>query len=162
MEPSEWGVANMPTSTQTISSAQVVSKFLIQNSERVSNLKLQKLLYYAQGWHLGLYSKPLFDERIEAWRHGPVVPGIFHLYRDFKWSPIQVETTPVDVSSSVSKHLKAILKVYGQWTAAQLETQSHTESPWIEARQGYPDGASCRTVITQESMQRYFCKLANA
>ncbi len=162
MEPSEWGVANMPTSTQTISSAQVVSKFLIQNSERVSNLKLQKLLYYAQGWHLGLYSKPLFDEPIEAWRHGPVVPRIFRLYRDFKWSPIQVETTPVDVSSSVSKHLKTILKVYGQWTAAQLETQSHTESPWIEARQGYPDGASCRTVITQESMQHYFCKLANA
>jgi uncharacterized phage-associated protein len=46
--------------------------------DSLSNLKLQKLVYYAQGFHLALTEKPLFDEAIEAWEHGPVVPGLYH------------------------------------------------------------------------------------
>lgn len=142
-------------------SAQSVAKFLIQNSGQMSNLKLQKLLYYAQGWHLGIHEKALFIEPIEAWRHGPVVPKIFHLYREFKWSPIEIDSKPADVPVPVARHLKAILKAYGGWSAAQLEMQSHCEAPWKEARKDLPVDASSRNVITHESMKRYFGRLAN-
>lgn len=54
----------------------------------VSNLKLQKLLYYAQAWHLAIFKQPLFNDEIEAWVHGPVVPEVFRAYRDNKWASI--------------------------------------------------------------------------
>ncbi|MEM9215382.1 MAG: type II toxin-antitoxin system antitoxin SocA domain-containing protein [Cyanobacteria bacterium P01_F01_bin.150] len=49
----------------------------------ISNLKLQKLVHYAQGIHLALYDKALFPETIEAWTHGPVVPELYHRYEKF-------------------------------------------------------------------------------
>ncbi len=139
-----------------------ISKFIVQNADApISNLKLQKLLYYAQGWYLGFYGKPLFNERIEAWRHGPVVPRMFHYFREFKWKPVTVDSGPADVSPFVAKHLKSVLKAYGGWSAAQLEMQSHQEAPWKEARGDLAPDETCRKVITTESMQRYFSKLAN-
>jgi len=52
----------------------------------ICNLKLQKLLYYAQGYaqgfHLALFEQPLFDSPIAAWRHGPVCPAVYHQYKN--------------------------------------------------------------------------------
>ncbi len=47
----------------------------------LSNLKLQKLVYYAQGFHLALFNRPLFMAAIHAWQHGPVVPELYHAYK---------------------------------------------------------------------------------
>ncbi|HUZ03805.1 MAG TPA: type II toxin-antitoxin system antitoxin SocA domain-containing protein, partial [Acidobacteriaceae bacterium] len=59
-------------------SASDIAKYFIASFQKknkaISNLKLQKLLYYAQAWHLALYGSPLFSDSIEAWVHGPVVP----------------------------------------------------------------------------------------
>ncbi|MGA8142178.1 MAG: type II toxin-antitoxin system antitoxin SocA domain-containing protein, partial [Desulfobaccales bacterium] len=52
-----------------------------ESGELISNLKLQKLVYYAQGFHLVFYDTPLFSERIEAWTYGPVVPDLYHEYK---------------------------------------------------------------------------------
>ena len=54
----------------------------------ISNLKLQKLLYYAQAWHLAIYDTRLFPERFQAWVHGPVIPEIYHRYKEFGPRPI--------------------------------------------------------------------------
>src|SRR5260364_350033 len=51
--------------------------------DALSNLKLQKLVYYAQGFHLALFSRPLFENAIEAWTHGPVIPGLYHAYKQY-------------------------------------------------------------------------------
>lgn len=56
----------------------------------VSNLKLQKLLYYAQGFHLAMTGRPLFDEPIQAWMHGPVVPAVYHAFKVYGSGPIPV------------------------------------------------------------------------
>ena len=62
-------------------SAQQIADYLIAFSHSVgdpiSNLKLQKLLYYAQAWYLALHNEPLFPESIEAWVHGPAVPPVY-------------------------------------------------------------------------------------
>ena len=52
------------------------------------NLKLQKLVYYAQAWHLALRDVPLFEEDFEAWVHGPVIPALYQEYKKFGWRPI--------------------------------------------------------------------------
>ena len=59
--------------------------------DSISNLKLQKLLYYAQGAHLALRDEPLFGEPIEAWTHGPVVPSVYRQYKQHGGEPIPVE-----------------------------------------------------------------------
>lgn len=60
---------------------------LVENRERgenLTNLKLQKLLYYAQAWHLALRNAPLFDEDFQAWVHGPVLPSQYLRFRSFQ------------------------------------------------------------------------------
>ena len=55
----------------------LLSKAAEGNQELMSNLKLQKMLYYEQGFHLAAFDTPLFDENIEAWMFGPVVPEVY-------------------------------------------------------------------------------------
>lgn len=120
----------------------------------VSNLKLQKLLYYSQAWHLALLKQALFEEDIEAWVHGPVVPKLFRKYRDCKWSPIPdpgVNNAPPFVA-----HLEEVWRVYGNLRAFDLERLTHSEDPWKNARNGLPPDASCNKVITKPSMQEYY------
>ena len=61
--------------------------------EELSNLKLQKLLYYAQGHHLAEAHQPLFAEQIQAWSHGPVVPQVYHEYKNCGSSSIVLPDT---------------------------------------------------------------------
>ncbi|MBC6455939.1 MAG: DUF4065 domain-containing protein [Hormoscilla sp. SP5CHS1] len=65
----------------------VANYFLAQQDESagdlISNLKLQKLVYYAQGFHLAIYVRPLFTEAIAAWTHGPVVPELYEYYQKY-------------------------------------------------------------------------------
>jgi uncharacterized phage-associated protein len=56
--------------------------------QQIDNLKLQKLLYYTQAWHLAIFGTPILAEQIEAWVHGPVIPDVFRLYRDCRWNSI--------------------------------------------------------------------------
>jgi uncharacterized phage-associated protein len=143
-------------------SAHKVAKFIIQKSETpISNLKLQKLLYYAQGWYLGIYDDPIFGEQIQAWIHGPVVPAVFQTYRQFKWTPIPVESGHVKIDKRTDAHVLAIISAYGKLTAVQLEAISHKEDPWIEARKGIAPQCPSNAVITHDSMRRFFGKLAH-
>jgi uncharacterized phage-associated protein len=139
-----------------------VAKFIVQNSDRVSNLKLQKLLYYAQGWHLGLRGTPLFAEDLEAWAHGPVVPEMFREYRVYRWQTIMKPTDPIEIPLSEANHIKSVLRAYGRYAADQLERLSHSEAPWKIARNGLPDGESSNAVISHESMREFFASRARS
>jgi uncharacterized phage-associated protein len=126
----------------------------------ISNLKLQKLLYYAQAWNLVFTKRALFSESIEAWVHGPVVPSIFRRFKAFRWNTIDCEVTPVD-DEAVIAHLNSVLDVYGEFGASQLERLTHSESPWREARAGLAPDTPSNQVITSESMVVFYTKLAN-
>jgi uncharacterized phage-associated protein len=146
-----------------MTSVKDVSKTVILKSlEPISNLKLQKLLYYVQGWSLALYDRPAFHEEIQAWIHGPVVPAAFYEYKHFRWNLIEIESQPVSsLSSDEASHIEDVLAAYGGFTARQLEQLSHEESPWIEARRGYLATELCQRVITPESMKAFFQNRVN-
>jgi uncharacterized phage-associated protein len=135
---------------------QTLAKFIIQNSDRVSNLKLQKLLYYVQGWHLALKGEPIFTAEIQAWVHGPVTPEVFHLYKHFRWNPIEKPTEDLAMPASIASHTKLVLDAYGKYAASQLEALSHSESPWIDARMGLSPNAPSNAVISHQAMRVYF------
>lgn len=117
--------------------------------DSISNLKLQKLLYYAQGGFLAMYDQPLFPEAIKAWEHGPVVPQVYHAYKEFGAGPIRVEQ--VDLSfytAQIREVLDEVNSVYGQFTAGKLRAMTHSEPPWRDT--------PLNEVITHEKMKEFF------
>lgn len=101
----------------------------------VTNLKLQKLLYYAQGHHLGSNGQPLFAEDIQAWSHGPVVPLVYRKFKSFQNAPVSSLAESfdwADYSDEDSEFLATVWNTYGKFSAWQLRNMTHAESPWID------------------------------
>lgn len=147
--------------------ARTVADFFIRFSHEcgdpLSNLKLQKLLYYAQAWHLALKDKPLFDERIEAWIHGPAVPPVYGAFKGWAWRPIEDDPSvdAIDLPSDVIDHLKEVMDVYGGMSAFDLERLTHSEPPWLNARGGIPADEPCTNIISHEDMKNYYRSVAH-
>lgn len=139
-----------------MATAHNVAKYFLALSEpeegdSVSNLKLQKLLYYAQGFHLALCDKPLFAEPIQAWEHGPVVPVVYHEYKEngYLGIPVPLDFNPEEVLTKDERELlDEVWNVYGQFSAWKLRNMTHEEPPWCET----PSGAT----ITHEALRSYF------
>jgi len=119
----------------------------------ISNLKLQKLLYYAQGLHLAINDgQPLFDEPIEAWTHGPVVSSLYHQFKIHGSGPIpRQDNLDLDVIDEETRNLlNEIYSVFGQFSAWKLRNMTHDEPPWKNVEDQIP----CE--IQRGSMQEYF------
>lgn len=102
------------------------------NDADLSNMKLQKLLYYAQGHYLAEYGEPLFDEEIEAWSHGPVVPVVYQSYKEFGPNDIPAaddfELSQIDPKTT--EFLQKVWNTYGGFAAWKLRSMTHSEGPW--------------------------------
>lgn len=96
----------------------------------VTNLKLQKLLYYAQGFSLAIYDKPLFKEDVLAWEHGPVVREVYDAYKENSATPIAPKTCPSTLTKAEKELIDNVWNVYGQFSAWKLRDMTHNESPW--------------------------------
>ena len=124
-------------------SALDVSKFFLKGLSRpdtmgdiISHLKLQKLLYYAQGIHLALHDKPLFKEEIVKWEYGPVVKEVYEEYKNIGSGALPIPDH-VDVSLFSEKEQETIFKTYneyGQYSAWRLSQMTHEELPWRETQ----------------------------
>ncbi|MCP4699320.1 MAG: DUF4065 domain-containing protein [Gammaproteobacteria bacterium] len=102
-----------------------------------------------------------FPEDFEAWVHGPVVPEIYNVFKDYRWNPISEEIAAPDLSSDLKKLIDEVLEVYGSESAFSLEQRTHREPPWFQAREGLePDDAS-NNIIRKAWMKEFFDGLAN-
>ncbi len=128
----------------------------------ISNLKLQKLVYYAQAWHLALFEKPIFEEDFEAWVHGPVIPELYRKYRVFSFKPITVKVEKPMLSKKTNEYLDEFCKSYFGIDAFELELMTHKDSPWIEARKGLKPEQNGDRVISKDSMRDYYGKKLKA
>ena len=135
--------------------------FSLRHGDPISNLKLQKLLYYAEGWYLAFYSKSLFSADIQAWPRGPVVYPVWKHFNGYRWKPISRPTTMPEVPQKVGAHIKELMAAYGDFSAYTLERMTHQEKPWIEARQGLQDGERSNRVISRNTMRTFFSELAS-
>ena len=120
----------------------------------ISNLKLQKLVYYAQGFSLALLDEPLFDEPIEAWMQGPVVANLYHRYSHHGSSSIPAPAQfDANIFSREQRRLLGdVYEVYGQYSAWKLRQLTHEEDPW---KDNYEEGVSSKQIPLEE-MQKYF------
>lgn len=143
----------------------VANYFIALGDERggeVSNLKLQKLLYYAQAWHLALYGEPLFAEKFQAWASGPVIPELFWRYDPFGIDPIPRPEQVPALPNATSGFLDEVADTYMPLDVWQLHWKTRAEAPWRNARGGRDDGDPCDQALSEADMTDFFRRLAVA
>ncbi len=124
----------------------------------LTNMKVNKLLYFAQGHYLGKYGKPLFQDTFEAWEHGPVIPDVYAKYKEYGDEPIKeydADDIP-DMPKDVDDILFGVARKYGVLTASALRNKTHViGSPWSQV---YKRG-QLHTEIPTQMIQDYFSGL---
>lgn len=130
------------------------------SGEPITNLKLQKLVYYAQAWFLANKSTPLFKEHFEAWVHGPVIPQLYEQYKTFGSSPIQSDVDINEVKSRFDEDklelLDEVTKIYMPKGAYELELMTHQEDPWVITRGALDPDQHSNAVISEELMRSFY------
>ncbi len=126
------------------------------NKESMTHKKLQKLCYYAQAWHLALLKEPLFEDEIQAWIHGPVIPTLYPYYADYRWLNIPKVSDKPNFDERTDDLLEAVFATYGEFTGDQLERLTHSEIPWLEARGNLKPFEPCEIPISRDTMQKYY------
>lgn len=137
----------------------------------ISNLKLQKVLYFIQAYFLinKIDHTPCFDEKIEAWDFGPVVPEAYHEYKQYGsgdiptiksyflfdngniWNSKRVEYDNDIISPDDKKLIDKVIDKFANYSATDLVSLTHRQSPWIDAYAPYQNNE-----ITIESIRGYF------
>jgi uncharacterized phage-associated protein len=120
--------------------------------EGITHLKLQKILYFAQAAHLAIHDTSLFDEEIQAWKYGPVIPVIYDSYKTFGNSNLALpEEYSNDFDKETVKFLDGIWELFSKYSASELISISHNHKPWIDA---FKSGTN--TVIEQNTLKEYY------
>ena len=124
-------------------------KVMTGGADLISNLKLQKLLYYAQGIYLALYDEPLFEEPIDAWQYGPVVESVYQKYKNNVADGIKNFSAPIEnFSDKEEATLQFVQNAFGQFSAWKLADMTHEESTWKDTPRN--------ETIPLEKIQNYF------
>lgn len=121
-------------------------------------MKLEKLVYYAQAWHLAWHREPLFDDEIEAWKEGPVVR---HLYEQHakQYDVHEWRSENRDLLTPEQRNTVAwVVGRYGGFTAEALSRMTHKDAPWLVARAGLSDTARSDTPISRELMASFYAR----
>lgn len=123
------------TESNTLAIANFFIRKSLKENKAITQIKLQKLLYFAHGFHLVLKGSPLVSEQIEAWNYGPVIPMIYHKFK--KWKNLPIEDVNIyRASNAIIKQedidfLDLVWHKFSHFTASQLVDLSHEKNgPW--------------------------------
>lgn len=123
-----------------------------EDTDEISNLKLQKLLFYAQAAFLAIKNKMLFNEDIEAWKHGPVIPEIYNKYKSYGSSGITEydlkNVKIIEEDEELKNILVSVYDLFGEYSAWGLRNLTHSEEPWKTTEINH--------VISHEKMAKTF------
>lgn len=146
---------------KTVSVFDVAKYVLSQLKEPCTTMKLHKLLYYCQAWHLVWEDRPLFTESIEAWSNGPVIRELFNFHQGLYWITQNQLTigNPSKLCEIQKEDIDNVLAFYGDKTSQWLIDQTHIEDPWRKARKGLFPSERGNRVISLESMSEYYGSL---
>ena len=142
-----------------------VIAYIFSALHEVTPLTLQKLLYYIQGNYAAIYDKPLFDAPCEAWVHGPVYRNVYNLFRDFKYNPIDddrfvpLKESALPLTPEAKEVVDRVLDTFGMYSGKVLESITHKEAPWLDARKGFLPDETSHAEISLDAMKAYFKKV---
>ncbi len=116
-----------------------ISNFFIQEygrDNKITPMKLVKLVYISHGWYLGITDNALIDQNPEAWQYGPVIPSVYHFYKTCGSSSIDPDKynySDSELPEKIKSLLRKIWQVYNEYSALQLSDMTHrVGSPWYQ------------------------------
>lgn len=140
-----------------MASALDVAAYILEKRGSMTAMKLQKLVYYSQAWHLAWEQVPLFDEPIQAWANGPVVRSLYNQHKGlFVVQPDQISGSAVNLAENEAETVDAVLEFYGYYSPLELSELTHSERPWQVARQGVAPGERTDREISKEDMLEFY------
>lgn len=128
--------------------------------ESMTHKKLQKLCYYAQAWSLALFKRPIINSDFQAWVHGPVSPELYSYYKTYGWQPIEkYNKRIIGIRKDDLELLERVWQTYGRYDGQQLESITHNELPWLNARSGIGQWDNSHAIISNKDMETYYISL---
>jgi uncharacterized phage-associated protein len=137
-------------------------RFAHEVGDPITNLRLQKLMYYAQAWYLALHGERLIPDAFEAWVHGPVIPSLYERFSAYRWNPISEDVPKPGLPAEVEDHLREVDEAFGGRLTWELERMARAEDPWVYARGGLPPDEPSTNVISEERMKLFYAMRAAA
>ena len=138
--------------------------YFLKHVTDITNLVLQKLLYYAQGFSKPLLGYTLFEDECQAWKYGPVYPEIYEKYK-YSWS---VQSEPDDFLASIPEaslsalssvereYLESLTRAFRWYSSPILIDFPHSESPWKNARGSLEPSDPSTNVISNADIETFF------
>ncbi|MBK8817324.1 MAG: DUF4065 domain-containing protein [Methylococcaceae bacterium] len=132
----------------------------------LSLLKLQKLVYYVQAWHLALAGTTMFEGKFQAWVHGPVNRSLYDRFSatHLMYDPVNLNDVRENFDQNALSephrlHIDEVLDAYAQFSGPQLERMTHEEKPWLDARGCLKPSERCESEIDENLMKTYYKEL---
>lgn len=134
--------------------ATIIGQYFLSKNSNLTEIQIQKLVYYAYSWYMVKNNgKKLFDEKPQAWVHGPVFRSLFDSMKNYKkFSAI----SELDIDEEVEKFLDIIYNVYGKYSGNELEKMTHNELPWMRARTGLQSHEFSQRLIEDEDIMKCY------
>lgn len=154
----------MASTKKTCYKANNIANYLIflasqenQEKERdgITNLKLQKMLYFSQAYYLAMFDKPLFKEKIEAWEYGPVVREVYDNFKKNKSNPITIIKDESVIKEEDKEIIRRVWNIFGAYSASRLVEIVHSHTPWKDAN------ISRDRIISNKMIKDYYSPLLN-
>ena len=127
----------------------------------MSHLKLQRLLFYCDAYHLAYFDKELITDKFEAWVHGPVVPSQFNRFNniDFFQNIKVKDCENIKLKSKTEQLLNEVVGIYNKCTDGHLELLVKREDPWKKTRGDIPEFKKCQKEIKLDLMKQYYINI---
>jgi len=144
--------------------------YILMKGGAMSHLKIQKILFYIQAYHLAYFDNPIIEDDFQAWVHGPVSRKIYDsakdlsiLHTELQFVLEQDEKSPIDIvnqtlTSSQVELIDDVIDELKGLSGLQLENMTHSEEPWLFARRGYEAGERCNVVIPNDLIRDFYKK----
>ena len=144
-------------------SAEKVALYIVSSGREITNLLLQKVLYYVKAISELFEGKSIIMEPCEAWKFGPVFPTVYEKYREFGKQEIEVNLSKEYVNELLTEEERNIvdyvINTFGIYSAWFLKDLTHHEEPWIAARKGLSEDDASRNQMDENIIKKYFGKI---
>jgi uncharacterized phage-associated protein len=147
-----------------------LAKLLLAKGGPLPHLKLQKLLYYVEAWHLAILGDSIITDEFKAWMHGPVSTKVWHAFKDVTHPVFNKIKIPASEAKAAIARIRSVLdpaqisliddvlKEYGKLNAYELEALTHSEAPWVVARKGVSLDSASNSAISKELMKKFYSR----
>ncbi len=123
-----------------------------ENNLFITNLQLQKVMYYIQGMFMNKFGMKAFDDSIECWTYGPVVKKVWNVFNQFGRKPIKESNSDLTIQKEEEQVIVNILYDKLRMNVWDLVDETHEEEPWKNANKNK------WAQISDKDMERFFCQ----